>query len=141
VTRAPRTRPPDYLDQAERHAGRRLACRDEVALLLGAAADPALSGEFEQALFLAKFWEGAAAILRRSGPGGEDVSKVAAELSDATARLSGIIGKLFDSAAPGAAAAFRRRFLPAEAGTMEPLRALISDLALLKNFELHGAAR
>lgn len=135
------SRPDDYIERAERHAGRSLACRSDVSLLVSAGADPALAADFEQALFLAKFWEGAMGIIRRTGPGADDVQKLTGELADATSRISPLLTALVRAVAPAAAEEFRARYFSMNTGSMGRLRELLSDLALLKNFELHGADR
>ena len=138
---SPAIRPADYLEKAERHAGRPLACREELAILLRAAGDPAFAADFERVLFLAKFWEGAMGIIRRTGPGADDVRKLTDELSEATSAVSSLIGTLLDAGAPSAAGEYRNRFLSMDAGSLGRLQQLLSDLALLKNYELHGAGR
>lgn len=140
MTGTPASRAADYLEKAERRAGRPLGCRDDVLILLRVAADPALRGDFDRALFLAKFWEGAMGILRRTGPGAEDVQKLTGEIAEVTARLSTHLTTMAEAVAPGAGEEFRLRYFSLDASSLGRLRLLLSDLALLKNFELHGGA-
>jgi hypothetical protein len=134
-------RDPGYLDRAERHAGRRLACRAELDAMLRAAADPALANDFDRALFIARFWEGAAGILRRTGPGAEEVGKLTSELADAVANVSAIIGRLLAAGAPGQGEQYAAKYRPADVAGMERLALLLSDLAALKTFELREGGR
>ncbi len=134
------SRSDDYIARAERHAGRSLTCRDDVALLLRAGADPALAADFGQALFLAKFWERAMGIIRRTGPGAQDVQKLAGELADATSRISSLLTALVRAVAPDDAEEFRAKYFSMDTGSLGRLGGLLSDLALLKNYELHAGA-
>ena len=80
-------------------------------------------------------------IIRRSGPGAEDVRKLTGELSEAPARVSALIAKLLNAGAPSATEKYRQRYFPMDIGSIGRLQQLLSALALLKNFELHGAGR
>lgn len=135
------TRDAAYLDGAERHTGRRLACRAELAAMLRAASDPGLSREFDRALFLARFWEGATGILRRTGPDSEEVARLTAELADAVGNLSSIIVRLLAAGAPDLAQEYSARYRPADIAGMERLSVLLADLAAIKEYDLHGEGR
>jgi hypothetical protein len=130
-----------YLDRAERHSGRRLACRAELLAMLRAAADPALAQDFERALFLARFWEGASGILRRGGPGADEVGRLTTELADAVAKASEIVVRLLSAGAPERAGEYAEKYRPADLAGMERLALLLSDLAALKTFELRTGGR
>jgi hypothetical protein len=130
-----------YLDRAERHSGRRLACRAELSAMLRAAGDPDMARDFDQALFLARFWEGAAGILRRTGPGAEEVGKLTSELADAVAKASAIVVRLLSAGAPEQAGHYAEKYRPADVAGMERLALLLSDLAALKTFELRTVGR
>lgn len=141
MTGAPASRPADFLDAAERYAGRGLAEREAIALLLGAAGEGGLADEFDQLLFLAKFWERAAGIIGRAAPGAEEVRPLAGELAGATTRITALLGTLFGTVGSARAEEFRRAYCSADIASLGRLRGLLSDLAVLKNFELHGAGR
>ena len=88
-------RPPGYLENVEQYAGRRLANREAIALLLGAAGVGGHGEAFDQTLFLAKFWERAAGIIGRTGPGAEEVRQLADELASVTTRVTALLATLF----------------------------------------------
>lgn len=134
-------RGPGYLDDAERHTGRRLACRAELAAMVRAAADPALARDFERALFLARFWEGAASILRRTGPDAAEVAPLTTELAGAVSEVAGIVVRLLAAGAPERAEQYSAKYRAADLGGMERLSLLLTDLALLKGYELRGGGR
>lgn len=134
----PMNRDADYLDRAERHAGRRLGHRGELSAMLRAAADPSLAADFDRALFLAKFWEGATAVIRRTGPGAEEVVKLTGELSAAAGELGRLVVRLLAAGAPDDAERYGSLYSTGGLAGMERLAKLVADLALLKNFELHG---
>jgi hypothetical protein len=127
-----------YLDEAERHSGRRLACRAELSAMLRAAADPADAEAFDRALFLARFWEGATGILRRTGPGADEVAKLTAELAAAVGEVAAIVARLLAAGAPAQAEHYTAKYRPADLAGMERLAVLLSDLAALKRFELRA---
>jgi hypothetical protein len=137
-------RDPGYLDHAERHSGRRLACRAELAAMLRAAAEPGMptmptmKEDFDRALFLARFWEGASGILRRTGPGAEEVAKLTAELAGAVTEVAAIVTRLLAAGAPAQAEHYAVKYRPADLAGMERLALLLSDLAALKRYELHA---
>lgn len=135
------SRPPDYLGNAEEYAGRGFADREAIALLLRAAGDGGLGDEFDQLLFLAKFWERAAEIIGRTGPGAEEVRQLTGELADATSRISALLVKLLGAVASPQAEECRRRYCAPDLGSLGRLRVLLADLAVLKNFELDRAGR
>jgi hypothetical protein len=141
MTPTPTGRGPGYLDDAERHTGRRLSCRAELTAMVRASAVPALAQDFDRALFLARFWEGAASILRRTGPDAAEVAQLTSELADAVSNVSEIVVRLLAAGAPERAEHYAAMYRPADIGGMERLSALLSDLALLKAYELHGAGR
>jgi hypothetical protein len=134
-------RDPGYLDRAERHSGRRLACRAELAAMLRAAADQGMSQEFDRALFLARFWEGASGILRRTGPGAEEVAKLTAELAGAVTEVAAIVARLLAAGAPAQAEHYAAKYRPADLAGMERLALLLSDLAALKRYEIRSGER
>lgn len=135
-TGAPPGRPADFLERAERYAGRSFERRDDLSRLLRAAADPEGAKLFDELLFLSKFSHRAIAIVRRTGPGSEEVAKLTAELASATTRITEILRRLLGTGGEGP---------PGDAGTVpEPrdhasfarLQSLIGELAVLKNYEL-----
>ena len=140
-------RDPGYLERAERSIGRRIGRKAELAAMLAATEDPALARDFERALFLARFWEGAAGILRRTGPDSGDTARLSAELAAAVEEVSAIIGRLLAAGrgTPGAGADPR----PPDPGGMarlsnlsdlSHLSDLLADLAILKAYELRMGA-
>jgi len=138
MTAAATTRDPGFLDAAERHLGRRLACRADLEAMLRAAADPALAESFDRALFLARFWEGATGILRRTGPGAEEVGKLTVELASAVSELGEIVTRLIAAGSPGRDAA---EYRPADLAGMGRLAILLGDLAALKRYDLLAGER
>lgn len=134
-------RGPGYLDDAERHTGRRLACRAELEAMVGAAAEPELAQDFERALFLARFWEGAVSILRRTGPDAAEVVPLTSELAAAVSEVSAIVARLLAAGKPERAGEYAAKYRPSDLGGMERLSVLLSDLASLKGFELRGGGR
>ncbi len=141
MTGTPTARPGDYLANAEQYAGRRLDGREAIALLLLAAGEGGLGDEFDQLLFLAKFWERAAGIIGRTGPGAEEVRQLTEELAGATGRITALLGTLFGAVRSPRAEEFRLLYCSADVASLGRLRGLLADLAVLKNFELHGAGR
>ena len=137
----PTSRPTEYLENAERYAGRRLANREAIALLLGAAGEGGLGEAFDQALFLAKFWERAAGIIGRTGPGAEEVRQLADELAGATTRVTALLATLFGTGSSPRAEECVRQYCSPDVASLGRLRGLLADLAVLKNFDLHGAGR
>ena len=134
-------RDPGYLERAERHLGRRIGRRAEVAAMLAATKDPALARDFERALFLARFWEGAVGVLRRTGPDSGDTVRLSAELAAAVEEVSAIIGRLLPAGGSAAGAGGDPR--PGDPGGMarlSDLSDLLADLALLKAYELRAGA-
>src|SRR6185436_10775008 len=126
MTAAATTRDPGFLDAAERHLGRRLACRGDIEAMLRAASDPALAELFDRALFLARFWEGATGILRRTGPGAEEAARLTVELAAAVTEVSEIVARLLASGAPERDPAGYR---PGDLAGMGRLAILLGDLA------------
>lgn len=137
----PTFRPPDYLENAEEYAGRRLANREAIALLLGAAGEGGHGEAFDQILFLAKFWERAAGIIARTGPGAEEVRQLADELAGATTRVTALLVTLFGTGSSPRAEECVRQYCSPDVASLGRLRELLADLAVLKNFDLHGAGR
>ncbi len=138
----PTFRPPEYLENAEQYAGRKLANREAIALLLGAAGEGGLGGEaFDETLFLAKFWERAAGIIGRTGPGAEEVRQLADELAGATTRVTALLVTLFGTGSSPRAEECVRQYCSPDVASLGRLRGLLADLAVLKNFDLHRAGR
>ena len=137
----PTFRPPGYLENAEQYAGRRLANREAIALLLGAAGEGGHGEVFDQTLFLAKFWERAAGIIGRTGPGAEEVRQLADELAGATTRVTALLVTLFGTGSSPRAEECVRQYCSPDVASLGRLRGLLADLTVLKNFDLHGAGR
>ena len=141
MRQTPTVRPAGYLENAERHSGRRFACREDVVILLRAAGEGGMGEEFDQLLFLAKFWERGMGVVARSGAAAEEVRQLTDELADATTRVTGLLIRLFEAGAPDASEERRRRYCSPDLAALGRLRTLLADLAALKNFELHAAGR
>ncbi len=130
-----------YLEEAERYAGRRFGRRDELQKLIDAASEPEAEKLFDELLFLSKFCDRAIGIIRRTGPGGDEVSKLTAELASATDRITGLVGRLLGTAAEGGTGNGDSRPPVSDHASFARLRDLIAELAVLKNFELHSEGK
>ena len=134
----------DYLDHAERFAGREFSRRDDLDRLLRAAREPDGAPLFDEVLFLAKFCDRAFGIIRRTGPGSDEVVKLTAELASATGRITALIGTLLtlkgEVGREGGGIA-EHATAPSDHASFAKLRILIGELATLKNFELQGQKR
>ena len=119
-------------------AARKFRFRADLALLL----DCARGNEevFEQIAFYAKFLSKAHAILQRSGPGGEEVSRLSAEFGEKLGETSSLIGVLTASRPGGAASEFAARYLVRSQEGVERLLGLLYELSWIKNYRIeHGA--
>ena len=135
MTGASPARGDDYLGRAERYAGRKFSRRDDLHRILRAARDPGGEKVFDEVLFLAKFCDRAIGIIRRTGPGTDEVAKLTAELASSTERLATLLGTLLGT--PGEAGGGEPANAPRDNESFARLRILIGELAVLKNFELH----
>jgi len=131
----------DYLDKVERYAGRSLSRRDDLSRMIGAAGDPDGARLFDELLFLAKFCDRAFGIIRRTGPGSDEVSKLTAELASATSRISEIVGRLTGRGGDAGSDLGGNTHSVSDYDSFAHLKILIGELAVLKNFELDSGGK
>jgi len=130
----PHARGAGYLERVERYAGRTFTRREEIGRLLAAAGGPGNDALLDELLFLSKFCDRAIGIIRRTGPGSDDVAALTTELARATERIATLLEALL-----GTADGTGRP--PLDQASFSDLRDLIGELAVLKNFELHEAGK
>jgi hypothetical protein len=127
-----------FLQDLERFSKRKLHYREEVGLLLEVANQNGKLEEFDEAIFLAKFITKSMGVMKRIGVDGEGYDKLSAEFQVNIQKVSGILRNILEGAPQKAREDVASAFLSLTQGALENLVALLSDLAIVKNWVLDG---
>ena len=136
MTLLPKTE--SFLDEAERHAGRRFRYRLEIGIFVECGSAPSLRKELEELIFYAKFLSRAQEILKRPTMNPDETEKLSQEFSEKLARIPSLINMCLAPCSAEERESFASQFLAINQASMESLIALLRELSCIKNFMLDG---
>jgi hypothetical protein len=123
-----------FLDRLESLAGRKFSHRGDLALLLACARGK--EKQLEEAAFYAKFITKAFMVMKRGG--GEDLSRLEAELGQKLEKTSTLLRTLVEGFPGDAGREFTLRYLNPSPENMQRLLSLLAELSWLKNYEMEN---
>ncbi len=127
-----------FLDQVEQHAKRSMVHRGDVAALLHAASARSMEQAFQDAVFHATFVIKTRDVMKRVGAGGEGFDTLKAEFIEGIERVSALLRTLVKEESDEVKDRFAGRFFRVEKDCLDRLLDLMSDLALIKHWEVDG---
>jgi len=122
-----------YLDALEAYAGRKFRYRSDLALLIELSSSR--DTVFDEIVFYAKFIANAYAVLRRTGQGGEDTSRLSAEFQEKLGRTAALLRTTLADAAEDVRTEFSDRFLSPSPDSMARFLDLLGELSWIKNYD------
>jgi len=129
----PRPETESYLDALEKFAGRKFRHRSDIKVLLELS--PSRETVFEEIVFYAKFISNAYAVLRRTGPAGEDTSRLSAEFQEKLGQSASLIRTILTDASSEVRTNFSDRFLAPSPDSLSRFLELLGELSWIKNYD------
>lgn len=127
-----------FLDDVERHAKRAMKHRGDVAALLRAASARSMEQVFMDAVFHATFVVKTRDVMKRVGAGGEGFDTLKAQFGEGVERVHTLLRTLLKEEPAEVKETFASTFFRMEQEHLDRLLDLMSDLALIKHWEVDG---
>ncbi len=128
----------DFLDAVERHNGKTMRYKSEVGRLLQGAAARSMEQVFGDLVFHATFVVKTRDVMKRIGQGAEGFDTLSAQFSEGVERVSTLIRTLLKDGPEEDKQGFSGLFFTMEREALDRLLDLMSDLALIKHWQVDG---
>ncbi|MBI5464868.1 MAG: hypothetical protein HY966_07960 [Ignavibacteriales bacterium] len=126
----------EFLDTLERHAGRKLEFRADIAELIQWTGESMKSQLLDEAVFQAKFLVKTQEVMRRIGSGAVGFDKLSAEFAASLEKTLELLRTLVKDAPSEWHGGFEKRFLTMNQESVSDVLKLCSDLSAIKNWQL-----